>query len=106
VINSILQVTSKIGYALAGSVISFVLFLTSYVPNIEQTALSLWGIRACFVVFSLLLSLASACFAFLSLCDPKESLAAASQAWREKNMAPVLRRILLNRTVDDKASLK
>jgi Na+/melibiose symporter-like transporter len=66
IINSILQVSSRIGYMISGSVISLVLTVTSYVPNAAQTKISLLGILICFIPLTLLTSLLSAVFAFLS----------------------------------------
>jgi GPH family glycoside/pentoside/hexuronide:cation symporter len=66
VVNSFLMVSAKVGYAVAGSIVAFVLYLTSYSPNVEQTATSLFGIKICFLGLTILTKLLSAFFAFLS----------------------------------------
>ncbi|MDR3321464.1 MAG: MFS transporter [Synergistaceae bacterium] len=66
VVNSLMMVSSKLGYAVAGSVIALVLYMTSYEPNVTQSAESLMGIKICFIAIIILTKLMSAFFAFLS----------------------------------------
>lgn len=66
VINSLLQMAAKIGSTLAGSGVALVLYLMSYVPNVEQSARSLLGIKICFLWLSTALMLLCAFFAYMS----------------------------------------
>jgi Na+/melibiose symporter-like transporter len=66
VINSILQVSSKIGYVISGSIITVILRATSYIPNVDQTEISLFGIHLCFLLMTILTALLSAVFAYFS----------------------------------------
>ncbi|MDR0649329.1 MAG: MFS transporter [Synergistaceae bacterium] len=65
-ISSLLMVASKIGSTVAGSAVALVLYLVSYVPNAEQSARSLLGIKICFFWFSAVLLLICAFFAYMS----------------------------------------
>jgi GPH family glycoside/pentoside/hexuronide:cation symporter len=52
VVNSLLHVSSKIGYAMAGSSVAFIMYLTSYVPDADQTPVALMGIRICAIILA------------------------------------------------------
>lgn len=66
IVNSLLQMASKIGFTIAGSFVAFVLHIVSYSPNVEQSALSILGIKICFLWFTTALLLLCALFAYLS----------------------------------------
>jgi GPH family glycoside/pentoside/hexuronide:cation symporter len=52
VVNSLLHVSAKIGYAMAGSSVAFIMYLTSYIPDAEQTPTALMGIRISAIVLA------------------------------------------------------
>ncbi|MDR1884710.1 MAG: MFS transporter, partial [Synergistaceae bacterium] len=88
VVNSLLHVSSKIGYALAGSSVAFIMYLTSYVPDANQTATSLLGIKICAVAMTLAISLLSGLFAFLSFSSDPLKNGPPSMGRQKKNGGP------------------
>jgi hypothetical protein len=48
--------------------------MTSYAPNVEQSAVSLLGIQICFLGLTSVILLVSAFFAYLSFCGTGEKL--------------------------------
>jgi GPH family glycoside/pentoside/hexuronide:cation symporter len=66
VVNALLHVSAKIGYAVAGSSVSFIMYLTSYVPDAEQTPTALLGIRISALALAFFILLLGGLFAYLS----------------------------------------
>ncbi|MDR1916303.1 MAG: glycoside-pentoside-hexuronide (GPH):cation symporter [Synergistaceae bacterium] len=79
VVNSLLHVSSKIGYALAGSSVAFILYLTSYVPDVEQSPTSIMGIRIGSVALTHVILLLSGLFAYLSFRSAPQKEAAPNE---------------------------
>jgi GPH family glycoside/pentoside/hexuronide:cation symporter len=88
VVNSLMMVSSKLAYAVAGSAVALVLYMTSYKPNVAQSAESLMGIKICFIAIIILTKLMSAFFAHLSfrgdsVAEPGELGTVNPQSGRE-----------------------
>lgn len=73
IINSLLGLSSKLGYSVAGASIALVLFITSYTPNTAQSETSLLGIQLCFVLLTCLAYVLAAGFAATSFFRSKKT---------------------------------
>jgi Na+/melibiose symporter-like transporter len=66
IVNSLLGVAGKFGYAAAGSAVALMLHMTSYAPNVPQSPPAIWGIKMCFISLPAIIMILSAVFASAS----------------------------------------
>ena len=77
IVNSLLGISAKLGYAAAGAVIALALHITSYVPNAAQGGAALFGIQVCFMVLPSAAALLGAIFASMSFLGTARENASA-----------------------------
>jgi GPH family glycoside/pentoside/hexuronide:cation symporter len=91
IVNSLLGIAAKLGYAAAGTVIALALHFTSYEPNAAQGHAALFGIQICFTALPSAAALLGAFFASISFLGAARERTLASSPRRQGQTKPAVR---------------